>query len=159
MRRRNKTSSSLPSRRSQLWSPALRKASWTQSTAWPGIATLLGPTAFASCACQKDQNLDSVSEQIVSQVTNFCSWTGTQDVTSAVEVFSTYCAAVHPKPTPAAIIPPRLATLPSITALSTAVTLPPCATNAIRNAVNGMTYDIPPLADLAEQASCGMLKE
>ncbi len=120
--------------------------------------TLLGPTAFASCACQKDQNSDSVSEQIVSWVTYFCSSTATQDVTSAVGAFSSYCAAVPPKPTPAAILPPTLATLPSLTALSTAVTLPPCAASAMRAAVAGVTYDVPPLANVADQASCACVK-
>ncbi len=119
--------------------------------------TLQAPTAFASCACLKDQNSVSLSEQIVSLVTYNCGQTATQDVTSAVGVLSAYCAAV-PNPTTAMIQPPTLTSLPSLTNLPTAVTLAPCAASGLSVAIGWMTTDVPVLANLSQQASCACVK-
>jgi hypothetical protein len=50
-----------------------------------------GASALASCACTKNQNSLWVSEQIGSNMGDYCGSTHTEDVTSAEAVFAAYC--------------------------------------------------------------------
>jgi hypothetical protein len=120
--------------------------------------TLQAPTAFASCACLKDQNSLSLSKQIVSQVTYNCGQTATQDVTSAVGVFSAYCASIQAKPKTAMIQRLTLTSLPSLTNLLTALTLAPCAATGLSVAIGWMTTDVPILANPTQQAGGACVK-
>src|SRR5271170_6336437 len=52
-------------------------------------------TISASCACLKNQNSALLSTGISTQMTFRCGSTATDDVTSALNVFSAYCAAAQ----------------------------------------------------------------
>lgn len=54
-----------------------------------------GPKALASCVCEKDDNSALASKEIVSDVQWSCSSDATEDINSALAVFSEYCGAAR----------------------------------------------------------------
>ena len=125
----------------------------------------VAPTAYASCACLKDENSVAVSEAIVSEVEYFCHSTATDDVSSALAVFSSYCAPVTPPATSTTAIAPTttqpaatpVAYLTNIAAAATG--LAPCASSGLSYAVDSITSDCPLVAGPTAQASCACLKD
>lgn len=61
----------------------------------------LQPTAYASCACLKNQNSASILQRIVIEAKRTCGSLKTDDITSATQVWSTYCAPAIPASTAA----------------------------------------------------------
>ena len=52
---------------------------------------------YASCACIKDQNSASITSELSDIVYGACGMSATDDVTSVLAVFSSWCQAVAPK--------------------------------------------------------------
>lgn len=61
----------------------------------------LQPTVQASCACLKNQSSASISQRIVIEVKRTCGSFKTDDITSATQVWSGYCAPAIPASTAA----------------------------------------------------------
>lgn len=99
---------------------------------------LAGPTAQASCACLKDQNSVAVSQYIVSRVALECSSTATEDINSAVSVFSDYCrnGAIGAA---ASSFQPVITSIGPMSAIQYLASLAPCASTAFTIAVNRVT--------------------
>ena len=59
-----------------------------------------GPTspasAYASCACLKDQNSASITKLLTAVVQGACGTDATEDITSVLAVFHSWCQAVAP---------------------------------------------------------------
>jgi hypothetical protein len=114
------------------------------------------PTVSASCACLKNQNSAFLSAQISSQVTwpDRCGATATDDVTSALNVFSAYCAVAQP-------ITPTVQTITQIVYLTdfpALNSLAPCAIAAVQSAFGSINNDCPANAVPTLSASCACLK-
>ncbi|KAL2150846.1 hypothetical protein VTH82DRAFT_7409 [Thermothelomyces myriococcoides] len=62
-----------------------------------------GPQALASCVCFKDGMPSDVSKALTSSVKWYCDSTATEDISSALSVFSYYCSAADGKVTPPGI--------------------------------------------------------
>ena len=119
------------------------------------------PTAFASCACLKNQNSASISQLIVSNVKYYCGSLSTDDISSATAVWASYCAPVLPATTDATSTTQAavsLTTLPALTQITAAATLAACAATGLSAAVESITSAVPYLAGPEEQASCACLK-
>jgi hypothetical protein len=99
---------------------------------------LAGPTAQASCACLKDQNSAAVSKYIVSRVAFECSSTATEDINSAVAVFSDYCrnGAIGAA---ASSFQPVITSIGPMSAIQYLASLAPCASTAFTIAVDRVT--------------------
>ena len=68
--------------------------SWAANSFSSDCNANAGPTAVASCVCQKDQNANAFAADISTQVINDCGSTAIEDINSALSVFSSYCDLV-----------------------------------------------------------------
>ncbi|MCJ1246455.1 hypothetical protein MMC30_003662 [Trapelia coarctata] len=119
------------------------------------------PTAFASCACLKNQNSAYISQVIVSKVKVWCGSLKTDDISSATAVWTSYCAPALPASAAATTTtqaPAVITTLPALTQITAAATLAGCAATGLSYAINSITSAVPPLAGPEQQASCACLK-
>jgi hypothetical protein len=112
-------------------------------------------TISASCACLKNQNSALLSTGISTQMTFRCGSTATDDVTSALNVFSAYCAAAQ------SITPtiPSITQIVYVTELSALNLLAPCASVAVTEAFNSIGGDCPTNAAPSLSASCACVKD
>ncbi|KAI5866034.1 hypothetical protein GGS23DRAFT_555142 [Durotheca rogersii] len=62
-----------------------------------------GPQALASCACIKNGMPGVLSNDVTSNVKYYCDSTATEDISSALQVFSLYCSAARGSITPAGV--------------------------------------------------------
>lgn len=61
------------------------------------------PAALASCACVKDNNDQEVSKSITSSVKYSCGNTASEDITSALDIYNSYCSAAQGLITPTGV--------------------------------------------------------
>ena len=119
-----------------------------------------GPVTYASCACLKDQNSIAVSTEIEFEVNLQCDSTATDDVSSALAVFSSYCAPVKALATTTTTQALPSSSLGYLTNIAAAATgLAPCAVTGLSEAVQYVTSDCPVNAGPTMQASCACLKD
>lgn len=131
---------------------------WAANSLNGDCNTAAKPPAYASCACLKNQNSAFMASAISYQVTNNCGSTATDDVNSALSVFSAYCTAAQPAAA-AATTTPTAATAPQITAIPGTSELAPCAAGAWYWAINSLASDCNINAAPTAQASCACLKD
>jgi len=113
------------------------------------------PTALASCACTKDQNSAAVTSSLASNIEQACGTTASEDVNSALSVFSAYCAAKSQINFPGS----SLAVVNQyITDIGVISSLAPCASSAVSYIVQGLTYKSCP-APASALISCACLKD
>jgi hypothetical protein len=61
------------------------------------------PRGAVSCLCVKDSNSQALNSAIISQISENCGTTATEDVTSALGVFAFYCSAGKGLVTPSGV--------------------------------------------------------
>jgi hypothetical protein len=117
-----------------------------------------GQSALASCACTKNQNSLSVSEDVNSLVLEYCGSTHSADVTSAQGVFSGYCGLGNGTSS----FPSTSALAGDVTYMITDLTqfsaLAPCAGSALSYQVLSQTHNDCPAAPAA-LVSCACVKD
>ncbi|KAI1268123.1 hypothetical protein F5Y18DRAFT_279075 [Xylariaceae sp. FL1019] len=94
-------------------------------------------TALQDCVCNQDNNLASVSSEVVSSVGYSCGKTATDAADSAQTVLNAYCTqtSTFSFATPTVTISQFVTDLPYFEDLA------PCAASAVSGVVMGMTYD------------------
>ncbi|KAH8888587.1 hypothetical protein GQ53DRAFT_783686 [Thozetella sp. PMI_491] len=110
-------------------------------------------TALQQCVCSQDNNFAAVGSRVSSGVLGSCSATATEDLASAMTVYSAYCNQNNMPtfPTPATPVTQYPTDIPELSYLA------PCAASAISYAVQSMTYNFCPSAATA-LATCACSK-
>jgi hypothetical protein len=113
------------------------------------------PTALASCACTNSMRSASITSVISSNVVLSCGPTATEDVTSALIVFSVYCAGGSQASFPGISVAPvtgYISDLPEVSSISQ------CASSGLAYIIQGLTMRQCPPAPTA-LVSCACFKD
>jgi len=112
------------------------------------------PAALANCACTDNQTSASIASDISSDVVQSCGTTATEDVVSALIVFSVYCAGGSQASFPGIPVTPvteYISDLPEISSISQ------CASSGLGYIIQGLTTSECPSAATA-LVSCACFK-
>jgi hypothetical protein len=120
--------------------------------------TNVAPTFSASCACLKNQNSASIISILSTGILGAyaCGTTATQDVTSALAAFSSYCAQAQSITNNIASLPSSVVYLTDFPAIKS---LAICATGYFTAAGNDLSNDCPDMINPTSQSSCACSKD